>query len=216
MGDPQTAGPASLLVWAPGFAPQEIELALAPQTGLRVVLSAPAPAITGRIVGPDGIPIGLRTVVFATNREREAEQHAAVVGADGAFSFADLADAVYRIRAIRDGQELAAQDRAAPGDRVELRVERALHGRDLHVEVHDDDDHPIPGARVDGGPFRGAKTDESGRVEAREVLAGLHTLSVRVVGCPVVRTDVEIDPEADTPVHELVRLPAGCVTSGSD
>jgi hypothetical protein len=37
-----------------------------------------------------------------------------------------------------------------------------------------------------------------------------------VAGCPVVRVGVEVDPETDTPVHELVRLPAGCVMSGSD
>jgi hypothetical protein len=216
VGDPQTADEANLLVWAPGFAPREIAVALVTQMALRVVMSAPAPAITGRVVGPDGTPIELRTVVLATNRVREAEQHAAAVNADGTFSFADLADADYRIRAVRDGQELAVLDRASPGDRVELRVERALHGRDLHIEVHDDDDRPTPGARVDGGPFRGTKTDEAGRVEAREVLPGSYTLSVRVAGCPVVRVGVEVDPETDTPVHELVRLPAGCVMSGSD
>lgn len=216
VGDPVTRGQANLLVWAPEFAPREMDVALEAQAALRVVLSAPAPAITGRIVGPDGAPIGLRTVVLATNREREAEQHAAAVDPDGSFSFTQLADANYRIRALRDGQELAVVDRAAPGDRVELRVERALHGRDLHIEVHDDDQHPARGARVDGGPFRGAKTDESGRVEAREVLPGTYTLSVRVAGCPVVRTDVEVGPEANTPIHELVRVPAGCVTSDSD
>jgi hypothetical protein len=212
-GDPQTAGSATLLVWAPGHAPREIEVSLLPQAELRVVLSAPAPALEGRIVGPDGTPIGLRTMVLATNREREVEQHAAVVQADGSFSFADLADADYRIRAIRDGQVVAVLDCSAPGDRVELRVERAMHGRDLHIEVRDDADHPTPGARIDGGPFRGAKTDGSGRVEVQEVLPGAYTLSVRAPGCPVVRTSVKIDPEADTPVHQLVRLPAGCVTS---
>jgi hypothetical protein len=210
VGDPPTDGSASLLVWAPEFAPHEIEVALGPGAPLRVVLPLPAPAITGRIVGFDGRPITLRTLVLAINRERDAEQHAAEVDADGSFSFADLADAHYRIRAIRDGQELAVLDSAAPGDRVELRVERALHGRDLHVEVHDADDLPTPGARVDGGPFRGAKTDEFGRVEAREVLPGRYTLSVRVAGCPVMRASAEVGPEANSPVHELIRLPADC------
>lgn len=211
-----TAREANLLVWAPEFAPREIEIPLESQAALRVVLAPPAPAITGRVVGPDGTAIGLRTVVLAIHREREAEQHAAVVDADGSFSFADLADADYRLRALRDGQELAVLDRAAPGDRVELRVERAVHGRDLHVEIRDADDRPTPGVRVDGGPFRGAKTDEFGRAEAPEVLPGRYTLSVRVAGCPVVRTDVEVGFGADAPVHELVRLPAGCVMSGSD
>lgn len=217
-GDDPPITPATLLVWAREWAAREIEVVLAPQTSLRVVLAVPAPAITGRIVGRDGSPIALRTVVLAINREREAEQHAAVVDAKGSFEFTSLADAEYRIRAIRDGQELAVLDSAAPGDRVELRVERALHARDLHIEVHDHDDRPIPGARVDGGPFRGAKTDEFGLVEAREVLPGRYTLSVRVSGCPVVRTSAEVGPEADadTPMHELIRLPAGCVMSGSD
>jgi hypothetical protein len=218
VGDPPTEMTLSsnLLVWAPELAPRTIELELAPQTSLRVVLSSPAPAITGRVVGADGVPIGLRTMVLATNREQEGEQHAAAVAVDGTFSFTDLADADYRIRAVRDGQELAALDSAAPGDRAELRLERALRGRDLRVEIRDGGDHPIPGARVDGGPFRGMQTDASGRVEAPEVLPGRHTLSVRVAGCPVVRKDVIIDREADTPVHELVRLPSGCVMSGSD
>lgn len=204
---------ANLLVWAPEFAPREIEIALVlgSRAALTVVLGPPAPAITGRVIGPDGIPMGLRTVVLAIHVEREAEQHAAVVDADGTFSFADLADAQYRLRALRDGQELAVLDRAAPGDRVELRVERALHGRDLQLEVRDADDRPTPGARVDGGPFRGAKTDEFGLAEAPEVLQGRYTLSVRVAGCPVVRTEVEVGLEADAPIRELVRLPAGCV-----
>jgi hypothetical protein len=220
VGDPlatdSTPPPATLLVSAREFAAREIEVALEPQTSLRVVLSLPAPAITGRIVALDGSPLALRTVVLAINHEREAEQHAAEVDAEGSFAFASLADADYRIRAIRDGQELAVLDSAAPGDRVELRVERALHARDLRIEVHDHDDHPTPGARVDGGPFRGAKTDEFGRVEAREVLPGRYTLSVRVAGCPIVRTSAEVGSEADAPVHQLVRLPAGCVMSGSD
>jgi hypothetical protein len=214
--DRPTADLANLLVWAPDFAPHEIDVSLAERDSLRIVLSPPAPAITGRIVGPDGTPIGLRTVVLAINREREAEQHAAEVHADGSFSFTDLAHANYRIRAIRDGHELAVLDGVRPGEQVELRASRALRGRDLHVEVRDDDDHPSSGARVDGGPFRGAKTDKDGQVEAHEVLPGPYTLSVRVQGCPVVRAKVEVGPGPGTAVHELVRLPVGCVTSGSD
>lgn len=216
VGDPPTAGSANLLVWAPGFAAHEIEVALESRAPLRVVLPPPAPAITGRIVGSDGRPIALRTVVLAINLERDAEQHAAAVDAEGSFAFADLAQAHYRIRAIRDGQELAALDRAAPGDLVELRVERALHGRDLRIEVRDAEDGPVPGARVDGGPFRGVQTDEFGRVEAREVLPGRYTLSVRMAGCPVQRAGVEFGQDGDTPVHQLVRLPVGCVMPESD
>jgi hypothetical protein len=215
-GDRSTADLARLLVWAPGFAPLELEVALGHENPLHVVLMPPAPPITGRVIGPDGRPIGLRTVVHAINREREAERHAAAVDADGSFSFADLADADYRIRAIRDGHELVVLDRAVPGEQLELRVERELVGRDLHVEVRDDEDQPTSGARVDGGPFRGDKTDAAGRVEAHEVLPGSYTLSVRVLGCSVVRTVVEVGPGPDTAVHELVRLPVGCVTSGPE
>jgi hypothetical protein len=215
-GDRSVADPANLLVWAREFAPHEIEVELQGEKQLRLELSPPAPAITGRIVGPDGTPIGRRTIVHAINREREAEQHSVQVDADGSFSLADLADANYRIRAIRDGHELAVLESAAPGEQVELRVSRALHGRDLHVEVHDAEDRPTPGARVDGGPFRGTKTDESGHVEASEVLPGSYTLSVRVPGCSIVRTVVEVGSVPDTAVHELVRLPVGCVISGPD
>lgn len=210
-----TDGSASLLVWAPQFAPQELELTFERDEPLRVVLSPPAPPITGRVVGSDGTPIGLRFVVLATHREREAEQHAAEVSADGSFSFADLAHAEYRLRAIRDGHELAMLDSAAPGDQVELRVAQTLQGRDLHIEVRDDLDRPTPAVRVDGGPFRGAKTDARGRVEAREVLPGSYTLSVRLAGCPVVRTTIDVDVESGLdPMHQLVRLPAACVIPG--
>src|SRR5690606_24832185 len=65
VGDPPADGSARLLVWAPGFAPHEIEIGLESGAPLRVVLPAPAPAITGRIVGPDGSPITLRTIVLA-------------------------------------------------------------------------------------------------------------------------------------------------------
>jgi hypothetical protein len=215
-GDRPTTDLANLLVWAPEFAPRELEVALDGQDSLELVLSPPAPAITGRIIGADGMPIGLRIMVLAINLEREAEQHAAEVDADGSFSFADLADAHYRIRAIRDGHELAVLDSAAPGDQVELRIERALHASDLRVEVRDADDRPTSGARVDGGPFRGAKTDEAGQVEAQDVLPGSYTLSVRVPGCPIVRMGIEVPADTEAAVHELLRLPADCVISGPD
>ncbi len=213
--DLATDGSANLFVWASTFAPHELEVTLQRETSVRVVLPPPAAPITGRIVGPDGAPVGPRTVVLATHTERDAEQHAAEVDADGSFSFADLAQAHYRLRAIRDGHELAVLDSAAPGDRVELRVAQAVRGRDLRVEVRDDGDRPTPAVRVDGGPFRGVETDARGRVEADDVLPGSYTLSVRVAGCPVFRTKVEVQPGLDAAL-EIVRLPASCVTSGPD
>lgn len=206
---------AKLFVWTAGFASHEVEVTLDREDPMQLVLSPPAPPISGRVVGPDGTPVGLRTVVLAIHGERDAEQHAAEVDSDGSFSLGDLAPGRYHLRAIRDGHELAVLDSAAPGDRVELRVAQPLRGRDLEVEIRDDRDQPTPGAWVDGGPFRGAKTDARGRVEAREVLPGAYTLSVRVAGCPLVRTRVEIGA-GHAVVHELVRLPTTCVISSPD
>jgi hypothetical protein len=201
-------GHAQLLVTAPGFAPLEIEVALDGGEELELHLPSPAAPIRGRVLGREGAPFGSRTVVLATNLEREAEQHAAKVDARGEFELGELAEASYRLRAVRDGRELATLDTAAPGDDVELRADIPARYVDLKLELRDGEGQPVVGAQLDGGPLRGAVSDASGRVEAVDVLPGNYTLRVRAADCPAVRVEIELAPAAQLP--EIVVLPQEC------
>lgn len=201
---------ASLLVWAPGFAPRELELSLEHIEGLDIPLEPPAAPIQGTVRGTDGTLPGTRTMVLATNHDCDADQHAAAVASDGSFQLVDLAEAEYRLRVVRDGQELAVRERVATGDSVDLRAAISSRPIDLEIIVVDDHGRPQSGVRVDGGPLRGELTDALGRVSADEVLPGSYGLRVHAPGCSVIRAQVEIGADEPSPRREVVRLPPVC------
>ena len=207
--DPSTSAAAMVrvLASAPGFAPHELEVALG-DPSLEIVLAAPAPAITGRVLGLDGEPFD-RTRVLAINRARDYEQHATEVDAQGRFAFEQLAAAEYSLRAIRDERELATLALARPGDEVELRAELSARGSALTLEIVDVDDEPIAGARIDGGPWRAALSDAEGRVEASAVLPGSYTVRVRATDCAPVREAITLEPSASAWVRR-VQIPESC------
>jgi hypothetical protein len=199
--------PVRVLALAPGFAPQELELALRADE-VEIVLSAAAPALTGHVVGHDGTPFD-RTRVLAINRARDDEQHATEADARGRFSFDDLADAEYSLRAIRDERELATIPLARPGDEVELRSDLSAQGSALTLEIVDAEGEPIAGARIDGGPWRAALSDAQGRVEASAVLPGIYTVRVRAADCGPVREAITLEPSTAAWLHR-VQLPENC------
>jgi hypothetical protein len=206
--DPTTPpATARVLASAPGFAPHEQELTLA-DPSQELILTAPAPAITGRVLGPDGEPFD-RTRVLATNRARAHEQHATEVDARGRFAFEQLAAAEYSLRAIRDERELATLALARPGDDIELRADTSARASALTVEIVDADGDPIAGARIDGGPWRAALSDARGRVEATAVLPGSYTVRVRATDCAPVREAITLEP-SETAWLRRVQLPDSC------
>ncbi|KIG12393.1 hypothetical protein DB30_01515 [Enhygromyxa salina] len=202
--------PARVLVSAPGFAPTEFQVELEPdaETVSTFVFDPSAAPITGVVRGADDELFDARTKVLATNVEREDEQHHAPV-VDGRFALTGLAEARYRLRAVRDGRELAVLDSVGAGDEVELRAEQPARGVVLQLRILDGSGSPAPGVRVDGGPFAGGVTDAAGHLEASDVASGSHTLRLRAAGCSVVRAVVEVTPPP-TPARRTLRLPASC------
>jgi hypothetical protein len=195
-----------VLASAPGLAPAAVELALDHDTSVEIVLPPPAPALVGRVLGVDGEPFD-RTRVLASNRARDYEQHATEADAEGRFAFTSLGEGEYSLRAIRDERELATLARARPGEDVELRSDQSARGSAVTVEIVDAADDPVPGARVDGGPWRAAISDADGRVEASAVLPGSYTVRVRADDCAPVRETIVVAPDR---AEWLVRLPENC------
>ena len=204
---------ARVLVSAPEFAPGEFEVELELEPGAGAVaqleLEPPAAPITGVVRGADGALFDSRTKVLATNVERAEEQHHAQLEA-GQFELSGLADARYRLRAIRDGREVASLDSAAPGDQVELRAEQGAGGIALQLEILDASARPVADVRVDGGPFVGAVSDAQGRVEAAEVAAGSYTLRLRAADCSAIRVVVDVTLARAGAMHQVLRLPSSC------
>lgn len=200
--------PARVLVTAPGFAPVEHEVARGSGEWVEIELPSPAAPISGRVLGSDGLAFGQRTSVLAVHVEREHEVHATTTDAGGRFELTSLGEGRYRIRAVRDGLELARADAVAPGEDIELRADLGARGRAWTIEIVTDQAAPVAGARVNGGPFRAAETDARGRVEASAVLPGDYTLSIRAPKCPVLRVRVGVTAE-HAPAREQIEL-SGC------
>jgi hypothetical protein len=202
---------ARVLVSAPEFAPSEfeVELGLEQDAVAELMLDPPAAPITGVVRGGDGALFDSRTKVLATNIDQPDQQHHAQVD-QGRFELSGLADARYRLRAVRDGRELAILDGIEPGDEVELRTEQAARGVTLLLKIVDTSEWPVDQVRVDGGPFAGAVSDEQGRVVASDVASGRYVLRLRAWDCPVVRAAVEITPGQTTEIHQTLRLPSSC------
>lgn len=200
---------ARIFVHAPGYAPETFELDRF--EGLELVVSPPAPAVSGHVLGAGGQAFTLRTKVLATNMERAGEQHVAFVDEQGRFRLEGLADARYRLRAVRDGLMLAALEEVTPGEEVELRASRDARGSTLRVRVLDARGEPQIAVQIDGGPFRAEFTDEQGWVEARRVLSGDYSLRVSTGRCAAAGLVAKVSPAAGDQVSELeYRLSSDC------
>ena len=135
----------------------------------------------------------------------------AFVDAQGRFLLEGLADARYRLRALQDGLPLAALEGVTPGEEVELRAGRSARGSTLRVRVLDARGSPRSGVEIDGGPFRGALTDEEGRVEAPGVLEGDYQLRLRAAACAAAGLVAHVGPaEGELPLELEYRLRSDC------
>ncbi|MCR9160525.1 MAG: hypothetical protein ACE37F_27905 [Nannocystaceae bacterium] len=198
---------------APGHASGRVafdaQVDTSPDAPLRVTLQIAADLLTGQLLGADGHAYP-RAYVLARSLDRPREQRRAEVDADGNFEIDGLGPGRYALRALQDGVELATAE-AETGADVELSGSVDAHGPDLEVTVLDEDGRYAQGAIVDGGPFRGTKTDMKGKVRMVSALPGSVTLRVRL-GPRSERVEVEIpqlDPEDPAHSHRVeVRLGA--------
>lgn len=175
------------------------DTATEPDAPLRITLQLAEDLLTGQLLGSDGEPY-TRAYVLARSLDRPREQRRADVDPDGNFEVDGLGPGRYALRAIQDGVELATAE-AESGADVELQGAREARGPDLDLVILDEDGRFARGATVDGGPFRGAKTDMKGRVRATAVLPGPVPLRVRL-GPRSERFEVEIPHlAADEPAH---------------
>jgi hypothetical protein len=190
----------AVLVLADGFAPARVELDVDPETydaePITVRLGPPADTLSGTLTDPGGVPYP-RAQVLARSRLRPAEQHHAVPSGD-TFAFEALGDGPYDLRALQDGVELATAQGALAGEDVELHGDRVAIGPDVIVEVLDHG-RPLAGVSIDGGPFRGARTDMHGQVRAEQAMPGPYALLLRPRGARSSRHEITIDPAPALP-----------------
>lgn|GEM_PF-1307905 len=180
-----------------------------PDAPLRITLAVAQDLLTGQLLGPEG-QVYPRAFVLARSLDREREQRRAEVDGDGNFEVDGLGPGRYTIRALQDGVELATTEAEAGAD-VELTGAVYALGPDLEIVVFREDGRYAASATVDGGPFRGARTDMKGRVRATAALPGSTTIRVRL-GPHTRRIEVDIpqldDANAAHPHRVEVRLGA--------
>ena len=166
----------------PGFAPGSIDVDLEEagdaDTPVRLVMREARAAITGRLLDGAGEPLP-RALVLARSELRRHEQHRSEADT-GVFSFENLADGPYTLRAIQDGRELVQRAGVEPGATIDLRLDEI--SSDIAVQVVDEEGRPWPGVQVDGGPFRRQRTDAQGLVRARRVVPGTYISRVKPPG----------------------------------
>lgn len=185
-----------LAVHAPGFAPARRIVDVDPEHDVDVSelrLVPPADVLSGTLVDPRGDAYP-RATVIARASDDPSEQHEAKPEGDS-FAFESLGAGPYDLRALQDGVELATAARIVPGDDVELRGRVIARGPDVAVEVTESG-APLAGVAVDGGPFRGARTDLNGMIEADLAMPGEYTLSLRPPGAGTVRRAITIPSDA--------------------
>jgi hypothetical protein len=210
----------AVMVRAEGFAPVTLPFEAEDDRGGSVdapwVVRLPdaGDLLTGRLLDPRGRAYA-RAYVLARSVPRPHEQRRADVdGTSGIFEVDGLGEGAYGLRALADGVELAEAE-AEAGDDVELRGTLAAGGMRLVVEVRLRG-QAVADAVVDGGPFRGVRTDMKGQVSAERVLAGTIALRVRAPGRDAVRREITVAPSVAMPpvddeldsIHEVIDLPA--------
>ena len=109
------------------------------------------------------------------------------------------------LRVIRDGRELGRFSGLAPGEALDLELEVVAEVVDLELELRGPQGTLASSVRVNGGPFRGAQTDDLGRVEAQEVLPGRYSLWLQAPGCERIRVELEVDPSEAASLGARVR-----------
>lgn len=189
--------PVAVLVLAPGRRPWVGTVPAAGDEELDIALAEPAPALTGKLSDPEGRGFD-RTRVLASSRDRPDEGHVAQPDPAGRFEFDGLGEGVYRLRAIRDGVELARGEGEASA-KVVMVSTLSARGPTLELTLRDEVGEPVSGVRVDGGPFQAARTDDAGHVTATDVFAGAYDLRLRPSApeCGVLRERIEIPASAD-------------------
>jgi hypothetical protein len=190
-----------LAVNAEGFAPARVEVEVDPETASapspELRLGRPADAISGSLTDPDGESYP-RATVLARATDDPSDHHTATTRGS-TFVFESLGTGPYDLRAIQDGVELATASGVWPGDDLELVGRTAASGPDVELEVVEDG-LPVAGVGVDGGPFRGARTDVDGRVRARSAMPGEYVLTLRAAGRDGQRRTLTVPPRASAPI----------------
>ncbi len=198
------------------FAPARVEIELDPEgdpAPLEIRLAPPADTLSGTLTDPRGEPYP-RAQVLARSQLRPSEQHHSVPVGD-TFVFEALGDGPYDLRALQDGVELATAAGALAGEDVALHGVRVASGPDVIVEVQQGG-RPRADVAVDGGPFRGARTDMHGQVRAEQAMPGDYTLLLRPSGGRGSRHAITIEPldagapgpGAPAPTRIEIELPA--------
>jgi hypothetical protein len=182
-------------VHAPRFAPTRVEVEIegSDVEAPAIRMAPPADVLSGTLVDAAGDAYP-RAKIIARASSDPSEQHQAEVGQEG-FAFESLGTGPYDLRALQDGVELATAKGVRPGDDVELVGSHVARGPDIELEITESG-IPVAGVTVDGGPFRGAKTDTDGRVRADTAMPGPCTLSLRPPGADLQRHDLTIPPKA--------------------
>lgn len=182
-----------LIARAPGYRSVErpVELGDGDWT---ITLLPPLAEVTGTLLDPEGRPYP-RARILARSRLRSYELHRAAV-VDGAFSFNEVGEGGYDLRALQDGVVLATATEVEAGAQLTMVGDRTASGPALVLEVRrSDDGAAVSGAQVDGGPFAGARTDQDGAVHAEDVAPGSYALVIRAPGAGTQRRELEV-PEA--------------------
>lgn len=199
-------------VHAPRFAPARVEVEVDAEAGdaeiPAVRMVPPADVLTGTLRDPRGDAYP-RATVLARSSADPSEQHQAECEGDR-FEFGSLGAGPYDLRAIQDGVELATAADIEPGDDIELTGRPIAAGPDVELEVLLDG-VPHAGVTVDGGPFRGVRTDLDGRARAAAAMPGAYTLSLRPPGAAAQRRAITV-PTAEVP--QPPRTPTGAPPPG--
>lgn len=172
---------------------------------LTITLRASEPVVSGRLTDERGRAYP-RAYVLARSTARPYEQHRADV-VDDVFELDGLGEGTYDLRALQDGVELTTWGGVRAGDEVDLVGELRADGPDVVLKVVLEG-RAAEGIAVDGGPFRGDRTDMQGEVRALQVLPGDVRVRLRGPGRrpSVHEVTIEGPAEGDDRAAQVVRI----------
>lgn len=162
--------------------------------------------VSGRVVGPDGIPVGGARVILGSRRPSWSPPVARTDGA-GAFSFEGVAAGQYRVQAEKRGVGRAAEgiafevrDRPVEGLEVTLAPQGTVSGRITGLSLED-----LARVRIHAGSLLDVgRVDHEGRYEIPGLVAGEWTVIAEVPGSGRRATGtVRLDPEDPAAVLDL-------------